>query len=182
MKLTVIQDYIMNLLKTYRCLSERQIDRLAAMTFKDGADYVKQHRVRLFSINRHLLTKPLPGLLGMAAAKPDHDLIAAIDVMLEFRRQPIITYRPGKPPFKLVFVKGMEDGLLRAYHVAVVHRGAEFSIPQQAESVLKGRKNAVIFLLDDIGQAKAIHAPYEHYYATAGKSGFRFFKGGKEAG
>lgn len=169
----------MGLLKTYRCLKNKQIDRLVCMSFKEGDEYAKRHRVRLYSAHGHLLSKPLPDHLGMARAVPDNDLIASIDVMLEFRKQAIVTYRPGKPPFKLVFIKESEDGLLRAYHVAVVHKGAELIISGQAQSVLKGRKNAVIFLLDDISQAKVICAPYEHYYAVAGKQGYRFYKGGK---
>lgn len=179
-KLSGIQAYIMELLKTYRCLGERQIDRLAAMTFRDSVEFVKRHRTRLISINHHLLYKPDNGLLAMAGAKPDYDLIAAMDVMLEFRNQKIATYRPGKPPFKLVYVKETDDGRLRAYYVAVIHKGAEFIIPQQALAVIKGRKNAVIFLLDDIAQASSIDAPYEHYYAVAGKFGYRFYEGGEE--
>lgn len=115
--------------------------------------------------------------LAMIGASPDEDLLAAVDVMLSFRENGVEFHTPGNPPFKLTFFKNSPDGMLRAYYVAVIHRGTEYMTLQQAKGTYKGKHNAAIFILDDLRQAGEIRFPYEHYHAVIKAGKVAFYKG-----
>jgi len=175
--LTKPQERILGLLKTYRCLRDDQICRLVGREFQGETAFIGRQLERLHSLFRHRLCQPGPGCTGVIRASPDEDLIRAVDVMLEFQKHGLETFRPGKPPFKLTFFKTSQDGFLRAYYVAVVRKGAEFFISQPAQAACKGRNNAVIFVLDSIQQTKHIQLSTEHYLAIKKDGGYQFYKG-----
>lgn len=177
MKLTPQQEYIMKLLKTFRCLKNDQIDRLVCSDMNYEPVFAKRQRERMLELCGHLLSHPLSGCSGMKGAVPDIDLMDAMDVMLVFIDKGVEVYLKGSAPFKLSFVKKSKDGYLRAYYVAVVHKGAEFLISQQALGACKSDKNVVLFLLDDIAQADAIEFPHDHYYVVRQENGLRFYRG-----
>ena len=173
---TKVQDFIFKLLKTYRCLRDDQIEKLAQLEFGNGHFCGKQLQ-RMLIFMPHMLYRPQDGYAGMTQAVPDGDTLIAVDVMLEFMDTGLEAYRPGKPPFKLVFFKNSKDGMLRAFYVTIVRKGTEYLVSQQAQAAYKGDKNAVIFVLEDLSQAAAIRFPYEHYFAIAGNHRYGFFEG-----
>ena len=177
MVFTTVQQYIMKLLKTFRCLRDDQIDRLVCAEMKYKPEYALRQRERILNLCSHMVRRPLDGYTGMNGAEADNDLIAAMDVMLMFLPQRLAAYRRGKPPFKLAFVKEDPNGQLRAYYVAVVRMGMELILSEQAQCAYKGRGNVVLFLLEDIQQAEAIDVPFEHYYVVREEDGFQFFEG-----
>jgi hypothetical protein len=174
---TDVQDSIIELLKTYRCLRFDQIEALMAMKYGSRRTYACKEAAHLANICSHLVCQPADGYLAMSGAAPNAELLAAIDVMLEFRQDGVEFYCPGKPPYKLVFHKNNPKGGIRAYYVVVVARGAEYRMAQEMLGAYKNERNAVIFILEDLRQAENIHFPYEHYHAVSKNGRYAFYKG-----
>jgi len=178
MLLTNVQVSILELLKTYRCLRNDQICRIIGREFQSESAFIVRHLERLQTLCRYKLCQPRPGFTGVVGAVPDDDLLLAVDVMLEFQACGLGTFRPGKPPFKLIFFKIGEKGHLRAYYVTIVHSGTENLLSSLARNTAKGCGNAVIFVLDNIQQARHIQFPFEHFYVVRENDGYQFYKGG----
>lgn len=177
MWLTPAQKSMFWLLKTYRCLREDQIFKLMELEYKDKNIYFDRQLHVMLELRPYMFCKPLENHIAMAMAEPDTDLLAAIDVMLEFKEHGLEAYRLSRPPFKLVFFKSYNGGKLRAYYVTAVHNGAEFLIPQNAHGAFKGNDNAVFFVLDDMSQKDNIKFPFAHFFATVKDSKIKFSKG-----
>jgi hypothetical protein len=181
MVLTDVQASAINLLRTYRCLRIGQIEKLLAIQFGQfGKDIIfaeGRQITRLPIFYRHLIRRIEPDMLAIAHAQPNDALLSAIDVMLEFDGNGIEFFNIGKPPFQLTFLRGSKEGPQRAYYIAMAKKGSERQITQQALDTYKGQDNVVIFVLEDIQQADAIHFPHQHYHALYKNGKVDFFKG-----
>jgi hypothetical protein len=177
MYLTEPQKTAVSLLRSYRCLRVNQLEQLLLMAHGKEDTHADRQVARLPLICSHLFCKPAQDLIAVREAAPDSEMLAAMDVMLEFRNDGLEDYRPGRPPSKLVFFKNNPKGELRAYYVTPVPIGAESRVARDMLDAYNGTGNAVIFILKDLRQSDMINFPYEHYYAVNNAGKYAFYKG-----
>jgi hypothetical protein len=108
----------------------------------------------------------------------DHDMLNAIDIMLDLSANAPLSVSSKKPPFKLCFLSQRGDKL-GSYGVVTAQAGDERrvcrAINETGDNGLESR--TVIFILSDPEQRDLYSTSLPHYFAISSYGKYRYFKG-----
>jgi hypothetical protein len=112
----------------------------------------------------------------------DHDMLSAIDVMLDLSGNAPVAVSSRKPPFKLCFLSQCGDRL-GSYGIVAAPSGDERRVCLMLDEYAKdGAGNdldsrTVVFVLRDPGLREAFNTSLPHYFAVFDAGKYRYFKG-----
>ena len=173
--LTQDQEYILSVLKETKSMRKSQ-----AFSLLNKLDSEKQESYAARCLNqlRHMRkiawqTDELFTLSPLWAVSADAEMLSAIDIMLDLTDIKIHALSASTQPFKLCFLSEQNRGSGN-YAVTVVRPGTEVSINYALRSI-HGDIHTVIFLLQNISQAKEIQTSLPHFFALFDNGKYHYF-------
>ena len=163
------QKYLLDVMERLRYLRKDQLFSFFHLHFGTGENQFRQlcYLNRLMEIEIFVL---LPG------RRRDDEVIAAVDVMLQFAagREPEFT--AGHGGCKLAFFLTDPEGKVSAFKVYPVSRGREALVSAQADAD-QGRIHTVLFQIEDRSQIPLLGTAHPFHFVLWEDGRCRFLKG-----
>ena len=163
------QKYLLDVMERLRYLRKDQLFSFFHLHFGTGENQFRQlcYLNRLMEIEIFVL---LPG------RRRDDEVIAAVDVMLQFAagREPEFT--AGHGGCKLAFFLTGPEGKVSAFKVYPVSRGREALVSAQADAD-QGRIHTVLFQIEDRSQIPLLGTAHPFHFVLWEDGRCRFLKG-----
>lgn len=169
MILTMQQKYLLNVIQRLGCVRREQLYQLFCPLFCADSPNTAEavagaalHRLRTTCQQ----LRETDDILHLTNAKPDRDLLEAIDVMIELSQASPLDFRRDEPPVLLRF--SVQEFKVRRF--AVVHGGTALDV------LHFGSHERVILLFDGQGQAQPLPVSNKQFFAVRQDDGsHRYF-------
>ena len=169
------QARILRILEKTRVLTVEQAYRITKAVIKkaSNASTLRSPRQLRYVQKLRFLSDDVVALSSSESISIDHDMLAAIDVMLDISDCTPLDVGGESAPFKLRFLT--DDGeRIGNYGVILVPIGHEDIVNFQLEEVnTSGQK--LIFLLSDLAQRDKIKTSQPHYFAVKDGDKYRYY-------
>ena len=171
--LNVRQKYLLDVTERLRYLRRDQLFGLFSLRFGEGEAVFHRDIRQLCYLNRLMETEAFIFLPGR---RRDDEVIAAVDVMLQFSagREPEFT--AGTGGCKLAFFLSGKEGKINAFKVYPVSRGREALVSAQADAD-QGRIHTVLFQIEDRSQIPLLGTAHPFHFVLWEDGRCRFLKG-----
>lgn len=171
--LNVRQKYLLDVAERLRYLRKDQLFGLFSLRFGEGEAVFHRDIRQLCYLNRLMETEAFIFLPGR---RRDDEVIAAVDVMLQFSagREPEFT--AGTGGCKLAFFLSGKEGKINAFKVYPVSRGREALVSAQADAD-QGRIHTVLFQIENRSQIPLLGTAHPFHFVLWEDGRCRFLKG-----
>lgn len=167
------QSYLMGIMKRLRYLRKDQLLHFFTLRFGEKESLFCRDIRQLCYLNRLMESG---GFLFLPGRRRDDDVIAAVDVMLQFAAGRDPEFTPGHGACKLAFFLTGSDGKVSAFKVYPVHRGREAIVSAQADADT-GRIHTVLFQIQDRSQIPLLGTAHPFHFVLWEDGRCRFLKG-----
>jgi len=173
--ITPDQKYILSILKETKAMRKSQAFTLLHK-LSDSKD--ESYILRCLDQLRHMRkivwqSEDLFTLSQLWAVPADAEVLSAIDIMLDLTEIRIPAISSSTRPYTLCFLSEQHDGI-GDYAVIAVHPGEEVTITTNLRHI-NNDSTTIVFLLQNISQAKQIQTSLTHFFATYADGNYHYF-------
>lgn len=184
MYLNLYQKYMLELLGEYGGMPKRQLEFMTKFFVEKHLRDVNGYVAQLAMFRKVTITNfggeeivTLPGHYA------DDDVIASVDIMLEFAKH-ITFHKRGRDPIAVQFYIAAGESETKEINICPVHRGMERSMAEYAEGYAKdldepvnGKSTSWVFLIDSKSQIKLIKPDVSYSFAMKTDKEIVFYDG-----
>lgn len=174
MLLTRVQAYILDLLCKLKCMKTSQLNWFLSRCYSLTEEQTEQLLRQLRYMGKIQFSGEYISLCGR---KRDCELIAAVDIMLEFCDKSPPSFAVGIPPCKLVFFTPAQDEKVNVFKLFYVNLGQELLLSIEAQRQNQPPDHTVLFFVQNKTQIPLLETAQNAYYILKNSDGrYEFYR------